>query len=64
MIAAADLGKISLGSVATTNNGTPFGVSADRIASISSAFGSGKISDRNLDDRRIQDPGRFRAALI
>lgn len=50
VIAAQDLGKISLGTVATTNNGTPFGLGADRIASVSSTLGAGgKVSLKKLD---------------
>jgi hypothetical protein len=63
IIAAADLGKMSLGSVTTTNNGTPDGVAADKIASVSAAFGSGKIRLKNLDaptDSQTQDDFNLR----
>ena len=51
MIAAAQIGRVSLGAVATDNGGAPFGVVADRIASISATGGSaGRFSARNLDD--------------
>jgi hypothetical protein len=58
VIAAQDLGKISLGSVMTANNGTPFGVAADRIAAVRSTLGSGKVSLKRLDapaDSQTQD---------
>jgi hypothetical protein len=63
IIAAADLGKISLGAVQTTNNGTPDGVAADKIASISAAFGADKIRLKNLDaptDSQTQDDFNLR----
>jgi len=64
MIAAQDLGKISLGSVATTNNGTPFGVGADRVAAVSATAGSGgKVSLKKLDaptDSQTQDDFNLR----
>jgi hypothetical protein len=51
VIAAADLGKVSLGSVTTTNGGTSFGLAADRIASVSSTLGGGsKLTLKKLDD--------------
>jgi chitinase len=64
VIAAQDLGKISLGSVTTANNGTPFGVAADRIASVSSTLGAGgKVSLKKLDapaDSQTQDDFNLR----
>jgi hypothetical protein len=51
LIAATDLGKVSLGAVATANNGTPLGVAADDIASVSAQGGSGgRITLRALDE--------------
>ena len=63
VIAAQDLGKMSLGSVTTTNNGTPFGVSADRVASVSATLGSGKTGLKKLDaptDSQTQDDFNLR----
>jgi hypothetical protein len=51
VIAAKHLGKLSLGAVATNNGGTPFGISADDLASVSAIAGGGaKFSVRNLSD--------------
>jgi len=52
LIAAPTVGKLSLGPIQTLNGGTPFGVAADRIASISGVAvgGSGLIRRSRLDD--------------
>lgn len=52
VIASKHLGKLSLGSVATNNGGTPFGIAADDLASVSAVAGGGgaKFSVRNLSD--------------
>jgi hypothetical protein len=51
LIAASDIGKLSLGAIATANNGTPFGVAGDTIGSVSAqGAGGGKITLRALDD--------------
>jgi hypothetical protein len=51
LIAASEIGRASLGAVATANNGTPFGVAADRIASVSATGATGdRIRLRALDE--------------
>ena len=51
LIAADDVGKVSLGSVTTANNGTAFGVAGDTIASVSASGATGgRITLRALDE--------------
>jgi hypothetical protein len=52
LIAAPTLGRLSLGSVQASNGGTPFGVAADRVSSISgiTVGGIGTIRRARLDD--------------
>jgi hypothetical protein len=51
LIAARDLGKVSLGSVATENGGAAFGVSGDNIASVrGTTTGGQKLSGKMLSD--------------
>jgi hypothetical protein len=51
LIAATDVGRLSLGGVATANNGTPFGAAADRIASVrANGASGGRITLRALDE--------------
>jgi hypothetical protein len=52
LIAAPTVGKLSLGSIQASNGGTPFGVAADRIASVSgiAVGGTGSIRRSRLDD--------------
>jgi hypothetical protein len=50
-IAAAGIGKLALGAVATSNGGSTFGVAALRIRSVSGATdASGSLKASNLDD--------------
>jgi hypothetical protein len=51
IIAATNLGRLSLGAVATDNGGSPFGVAGDTIASVSAVAGGGaKFSIRNVTE--------------
>ena len=59
VIAANNLGKINLGVVDTDNGGTPFGIAADTIASLSATGPSGQ----RLRLSRLDDPALLAAAL-
>jgi peptidyl-prolyl cis-trans isomerase A (cyclophilin A) len=49
-IAASQLGKLNLGTVTTANNGTPFGVAADKITSVTATIGGTKANLKKLDN--------------
>jgi hypothetical protein len=52
LIAAPTVGKLTLGAIQTANANTPFGVAADRVASLSGVAvgGTGLIRRSRLDD--------------
>jgi hypothetical protein len=61
MIAASQVGKVSLGTVTTANSGTIFGVAGDQITSVSgSTDASGKFSAKKLvDPAQTREEGDF-----
>lgn len=49
-IAAASLGKVALGTIQTNNAAVPFGIAADKIASLTGVAGATPIKLSKLDD--------------
>jgi cyclophilin family peptidyl-prolyl cis-trans isomerase len=48
-VAASKVGKLNLGTVTTANNGTPFGVAGDQVASLRATIGSTRANFKKLE---------------
>jgi peptidyl-prolyl cis-trans isomerase A (cyclophilin A) len=48
-LAASAIGKVSLGTVTTANNGTAFGLASGRIGSVAATIGTARLGLKNLD---------------
>ena len=59
VIAAGTLNRLTLGSIATTNNGVPFGMAADAIASLNATGPGGE----RVRLSRLDDPAAAAAAI-
>ena len=71
VIAAFTLGKVNLGTLATTNNGTGFGLAADTVRTVTGNIGTGRQSLRNLNtaedvaqQTQGADLGDFRIVVV